>query len=204
MTCQNLNLKDVRKRSWIDPIFWDLLRMNSSFIFELEPFHCILVCNSLMISNTWLAPHRSQDHKYPWKGHAWCQDQLMCSWMSKPKQLVSLKLPLKSSYSFTFNPLLSSCIALFPLTVTYQAIFSLRLIPKDLACSIPNFGEKRGLATELFEHLVAQMRLSPLWPTEMLRTNFWTLISLIGFVTSSLRSLWWCVNLVGSMKAGQR
>ena len=55
----------------------------------------------------------------------------MCSWIPKPKQPVSLKFLLSSSYSLTFSPLSRSCIAFSPLTVTQQAIFSLRLIPKE-------------------------------------------------------------------------
>ena len=42
----------------------------------------------------------------------------MCSWIPKPKQPVSLKFLLKSSYSLTLSPLSRSCIALSPLTVT--------------------------------------------------------------------------------------
>lgn len=46
-TCQNLNLKKPGK-----DLRSDILGFvkDDSFIFDLEPFHCILPCDSLMIS----------------------------------------------------------------------------------------------------------------------------------------------------------
>lgn len=69
-------------------------------------------------------------HKCQWNKTAYLIPRSMCSWIPKPKQPLSLKFFRSNSYSLTFNPLSRSCMAFSPLTVTQQAIFSLRLIPK--------------------------------------------------------------------------
>lgn len=55
--------------------------------------------------------HRQMDSSY-------LMPRSICSWIPNPKHPVSLKFLLRSSYSFTFRPLSSSCIAFSPLTVT--------------------------------------------------------------------------------------
>jgi len=50
----------------------------------------------------------------------------MCSWTPKPKLPLSEKFLRTSSYSFTFRPASSSCMAFSPRTATLHEIFSLR------------------------------------------------------------------------------
>lgn len=158
---------------WYDP---DLncmgLVKDHTFIFHLKPFHGILLCHTVLDSNTCLATaatsntvtralqHNKEIHSVnaswriiPEKANylsfiiisehtkstynqiciiskkfisvqiimvfsAYLIPKSMCSWIPNPKHPVSLKFLLKSSYSFTFNPLSKSCIALSPLTVT--------------------------------------------------------------------------------------
>ena len=64
-------------------------------------------------SNSWL--HKRPSFKL---FRTYLIPKSMCSWIPKPKQPVSLKFLLKSSYSLTLSPLSRSCIALSPLTVT--------------------------------------------------------------------------------------
>lgn len=53
----------------------------------------------------------------------------MCSFTPNPKLPVSEKFPLRNSYSFTLRPRSRISSAFGPRIVTWQAIFSLRLIP---------------------------------------------------------------------------
>lgn len=84
------------------------------------------------------------------------------------------------SHQLTLSPLSRISSALAPRTVQCTAIFSLRLIPKDLTVYLAF--EKTGVwPVKDSKTLAARVKRSPLSPTQILRHNLRICNSLIGF-----------------------
>merc|ERR1712047_62668 len=104
----------------------------------------------------------------------------MCSWIPKPKSPLPEKLSRRNSYSRTLSPRSRISSAFAPRTVQWQAIFSLRLIPKDLTVYLAL--EKTGVwPVKDSKTFAARVSLSPDSPTQMFKHNLRILNSLMGF-----------------------